>query len=451
MTHHRISRGLDIPIAGAASGSVVQLDAPDVVAIDPREFRGYTPRLDAREGDAVVAGQPLLRDKFHADLKIVSPVSGTVEAIERGARRVITAVKVRVGEGEPRRQRSWSSDALRDLSASDAMNQLAAGGGLALIRTRPLDHVPSPSARPQAVLIAATETGPLQPGVDVLLSADDRDALQAAIHVFNAVAEDKVFLTTHEGASHAALSGLSGVEQHSFSGPHPAGDPGLQVNHLCPPRAGGAVWTLRVWDAVLIGRLFLDGLLPAERTYAAVGVGVKQPRFVRTLLGAPIRHVVGEVEDGPMRWIAGSVLTGRAVGEDGFAPMLSRGVHVLPDTVERVLLGWAAPQLGRWSAHKAYLSGLLGWSTPQDLRPGLFGGERAIVPTGAYERVVATPDILPTFLFKAIMADDLERSIKLGLLDITEEEAALCSFVCPSKTNFDDVLRKGLEQYAKEV
>jgi Na+-transporting NADH:ubiquinone oxidoreductase subunit A len=451
MANHRIRKGLDLPIAGAASGAVVQLDRPETVAYDPRELRGFTARLAAREGEQVKQGQPLLYHKFRPEVVLVSPVSGTVREVRRGPRRVIHEVVVATGEGEAVRHKVWSPGSLASISRQDARDQILKGGGWPFLRTRPLDQVADPTTVPQSILICGTETGPLQPGADVLMTVADKEALQAAVYVLKALTDGAVYLTTTEGSAHPAMAGLQGVEAHTFSGPHPSGDPGVQINLIDPPRGTNRVWWLRAWDAVTIGRLFLEGTFSADRVYAAVGAGLSRPRNVRTLIGAPLAHITGETPKAPVRWLRGSVLTGLTTSADAWAGFYSRAVHVLPEEVHGAPFGWARPMLGTWSFYRAYLAGFTGASKPVDMRPGLWGGHRAIVPTGHYRDVVVTPDIEPSWLFKAILSGDLEQSIKLGMLDITEEEAALCSYICPSKTDFDVILRGGLETYAKEA
>lgn len=452
MANHRIRKGLDLPIAGAASGPVVRLDLPSTVAYSPAEFRGFIPRLAAREGERVKQGQPLMTHKFTPELTLVAPTAGVVREVRRGARRVVTEFVLDTSaEGELVRHKAWEPGALAKISREDARAQLLAGGCWPLLRTRPLDRIADPAVVPQSILIAGTESGPLQPGADVLLTAADKEAVQAAVYVLKALTDGPVHLSAPEGSTHPALSGIQGVEAHQFSGPHPAGDPGVQINLVDPPRGKAQVWWLRAWDAVTIGRLFLDGAFSSDRVYAAVGAALAKPRYVRTVLGAPLTHLTGETPSAPTRWIRGSVLTGTAVSPDSFASYYTRAVHLLPEKVESELFGWALPMLGTWSFYKAYLSGFTGASKPVDMRPGLYGGHRAIVPTGHYRDVVVTPDIEPSWLFKMILSGDLEESVKLGMLDITEEEAALCSYICPSKTDFDVILRDGLDAYAKEA
>ena len=450
MSDHVIRRGLDIPIQGAATGEVVSLDPPETVAYGPIELSGLTPRLDAREGDEVKRGSVLFHDKKRPSIVVRSPVAGVVKEVRRGARRVITDVVVERRGDEGEALRAYTPAELAGLSREDAAAAAAATGMWPALRTRPLDRIPSPDDVPQSILIGAMETGPLQPDVDVLLGADDADALQAAITVLSKLTDGQVHLARRKGQAHPALDGLSGVQAHTFSGPHPAGDMGVQVNLVDPPLGQNRVWVIRAWDAAVLGRILLTGSFEAERIYAATGAGCSQPRFVKTLLGAPLTHITSEKV--PSRWINGSVLTGVSTSSDRWAAFGARGVHVLPEEVPRYLFGWAMPALGAWSFYRAFLGAFMGPpASGVDLRPGTFGGERAIVPIGQYARVVATPDILPDFLFKSIIAGDLEESISLGLLDITQEEAALCTYICPSKIEFDVILRKGLEHYEQEA
>ncbi len=407
------------------------------------------PRLAKREGEEVQRGTVLFYDKKNPGIVVRSPIAGVVKEIRRGARRVITDVVVeRKGDGEETFA-SYTAEKLGGMSADEAIAAAMATGMFPAFRTRPLDRIPSPSVKPQSIFVCGTETGPLQPGADVLMSADHKAGLQAAITLLGRIAP--VHVTQTSGSSIAAFQGLSGATIHSFSGPHPSGDVGVQVNLVDPPRGQNRVWTIKAWDAALLGKALLDGRFPAERVYAAVGVGCAQPRYVRTVVGAPLKHVAGEAKS-PSRWIRGSVLTGTAVDEGRWAGFGSRAVHVLPSEVPRHILGWAMPALGAWSFHKAFLRAFAGAPAGGvDMRPGVNGGERAIVSIGAYQKVVATPDILPDFLFKSILAGDLEEAITLGLLDITMEEAALCTYICPSKVEFDVILKKGLELYEQEA
>jgi Na+-transporting NADH:ubiquinone oxidoreductase subunit A len=339
---------------------------------------------------------------------------------------------------------------LKSVTREEMGPLLLASGLWASLRTRPLNKVADPADTPQAIIVSGYETGPLQPGADALITPDDRDALQAGIYALKAMTDGNVSLAVGpEG--HAALTGLDEVEVHKFSGPHPAGDPSVQVSFIAPPRGSGVVWWVRAWDLLQIGRQLLSGEFSNERVYSAVGDGAQRPRLVKTLLGAPLEHIVGETHDRPLRWIRGSVLTGESVDSSRWASFYSRAIHLLPDEVPRKMFGWALPELGTYSFHRAFLSGFSTPKNPVAMNTAVWGGHRAIVPIGVYRKVVATPDIMPDFLFKAILAGDLPEAIELGLLDLSEEEAALCTYICPSKIEFGEILRQGLELYEREA
>jgi Na+-transporting NADH:ubiquinone oxidoreductase subunit A len=330
-------------------------------------------------------------------------------------------------------------------------NQALLASGLWMsLRTRPLNKVADPSVSPQAIVVSGFETGPLQPGAAALITPDDRDALQAGIYAMKALTDGPVCLSVGP-ERHSALTGLDGAEVHKFSGPHPAGDPAVQVSHICPPRGDGVIWWVRAWDLMEIGRYLLSGEFPNERIYAVVGDGVQQPRYVKTLLGAPLQDIVGDTHERTMRWIRGSVLTGEAVEPDRWASFYTRAVHILPDEAPQRIFGWALPSLRLYSFHRLFLSGFAPPKGGISMNTALGGGLRAIVPIGVYRKVIATPDIVPDFLFKSILAGDLGEALELGLLDLSEEEAALCTYICPSKIEFGDILRQGLAQYEREA
>jgi Na+-transporting NADH:ubiquinone oxidoreductase subunit A len=451
MPEHVIRRGLDLPIAGAATGSVESLPFPSKISVDPREFRGLVPRLAAREGDVVRAGDPLFYNKQRPEQRYLSPVSGRVTAIERGERRVITGVVVETdGANAAANFPIWDLGRLAGISRDQAKAQLLEGGFWWSIRQRPLGILANPDDVPQSIVVCATDSGPLQPGATELLASDAKEFVQAGILVLKSLTAGAVYLMTKAGSPHPALTGLAGVDEHSFRGPHPSGDVAVQINHVCPPKGNGKVWYIYAWDLARVGELFLRGRYTGQKVVAVVGTGAARNRLVRTVLGASLAAVAGDVKPGPIRWIRGSVLTGATASPEQSVGWYHNALHLLPEEVPRRLFGWMMPSFGTYSVHRSFLAGWTGGSG-LDLRPGVFGGHRGLVPTGQYRSVVASPDIEPEFLMKALAAGDLEESIKLGLLDLSDEEAALCTYVCPSKIEFDVLLRQGLASYEKEM
>jgi Na+-transporting NADH:ubiquinone oxidoreductase subunit A len=78
------------------------------------------------------------------------------------------------------------------------------------------------------------------------------------------------------------------------------------------------------------------------------------------------------------------------------------------------------------------------------------GNHRAIVPINTWESVLPM-DILPNELYRSILAEDVDEMEKLGLIECDDEDFALCSFACPSKTDVGGVIRKGLDMLQAEV
>jgi len=78
------------------------------------------------------------------------------------------------------------------------------------------------------------------------------------------------------------------------------------------------------------------------------------------------------------------------------------------------------------------------------------GGHRAMVPIGSFERVMPL-DLMPTFLLRALLMGQDERAEKLGALELDEEDLALCTFVCPGKSEYGPLLRQALTRIEKEA
>ena len=451
MSTIHVRRGLDLPIAGAAEGCVVTLPVPDRVAWVPTSLGtpGQGWRVLVNPGDAVVAGQPLFESKAVPGLCYPAPLAGTVAEVRRGERRVLEAVVVTPDGSDA--HAPWPAYAAADiggLARADVVAALLRSGLWGTLRTRPLDLVPSLDADIQSILVCGTETGPLQAPVEVLLDGVTPETLQAGLDALGTLGAP-VHLTRAADAP-AVLVGRAGVTEHVVVGPHPSGDPAVQVNLIDPPQGARRVVYLRAHEVAAIGAMLLTGRYPASRVFAVVGLGTRTRRFVRSVVGAPVVHLVGDLEDG-VRLIAGSVLTGRTVALTDFAGDRVTTFHALPGEVERHVLGWTMPMLGAFSAHRAFLTGLFGAGGRRfDLRPGVYGGIRAIIPVNALERVIATPDILPEPLFRSVAAEDIEEAVALGLLDLSPEEAALMTYVCPSKVDYDVLLAKGLAQYMRE-
>jgi Na+-transporting NADH:ubiquinone oxidoreductase subunit A len=452
MSVFKLKRGLDIPLLGAPiESSVEELPTPSRVAVTPHaDFGEFRLRLLVNEGDVVQHGAPLAEVKACPEMKIVAPASGTVVAIERGARRVITSIVLDVDPAH-REFEHGPMDAAT-IAAADAdtvRSRLLAGGVWPLLRSKPMAKIARPDRTPKAILVSGMETGPNQANPEVLLSGQT-DALQAGITALGKLTSGSVYLT--RGMSGGDIfNGLSGVEEVRFSGPHPAGDAETQINFVCPVADGQEVWFLTAADAALIGAFLLSGMYPARRVIAASGGALGSTGYARVQAGAPVAQVIEAFggAEGDVRAIDGSILTGRALPDEGYIGFNCRTVTVIPEGGQRDFMGWLGLGANKFSLQRLFVSKLMP-SKKFNLNTTQNGGFRAHVPIGSYERVVPS-DLEPVFLMKSILAQDIEEMLALGLLEMSREEAALCSFVCPSKINVSEILQQGWAQYESEA
>lgn len=447
MSDFTFKRGLDVPISGAAQGAVIRVDDPASVAVTPPDYKGNKMRLAVKVGARVEAGQPLGYAKTCPQIKFVSPAAGEVVEIRRGHRRAIEAVVVACGAGG-----EVDHGAVADIAALGADGvkaRLLAGGLWPLLRSKPLAGIADPDVAPVALLVSAHQTGPNCADPQRLLEGREKELVAG----FAALAQlaPVVHLCCAPSGPPAALAGISGLTIHRFSGPHPAGDPETQINFVCPPAADQRVWFCRTVDVADFGALLLSGKTPTRARVAVVGA-VASPSYLDAVVGSPVVDLVaaaGGSGDASVRIVGGSVLTGRTLGVDNF---LGQGGHTLSVIAEggtRHFLGWLNPGAAAFSNHRFFLSALL----PRKDRPlntAVHGGPRALVPIGSYNRVVPS-DIEPNFLMKAILCEDIEAMLALGLLEMSREEAALCTVVCPSKINYSEILGRGWAQYEKET
>jgi Na+-transporting NADH:ubiquinone oxidoreductase subunit A len=394
----------------------------------------------------VLLGQPLVRGKHLNAVTTTSPGTGVIEYIERGARRFLQTIAIRLeGDGEETFN-AWQPDELAGLNAAQVRDNLLASGLWVSFRTRPYSLVANPETEPHAIFVTAMDTSPLAADPAVII-ADSPDDFANGLTVVSKLTPGKVFVCKAAGA---AVPGTDGVSVEEFAGPHPAGLAGTHIHFLAPVGAERTIWHLNYQDVIAIGRLFTSGRLSTERIIALAGPQVFSPRLVRTRLGASINDLVrNELRPGESRAVSGSILSGHhAAGKTAFLGRFHLQVSVLREGRERELLGWLAPGLNKFSASKVFMAGLL----PQKefrLTTTKNGSPRAMVPTGSYERVMPL-DILPTQLLRALVVEDTEAARALGCLELDEEDLALCTFVDTGKYDYGPILRRNLRQIMKE-
>lgn len=442
----KIKKGLDISLQGKAEKVVLQLPLSETFAVKPTEYIGLTPRLAVKVGDTVLAGTTLFSDKYNPEIRFASPVSGTVELVNRGERRKLFDIVIKTdgkvsyedfGAGKP-----------SAMSAEDIKSKMLASGVWPLILKRPFGVVPQPSDAPKAIFITGFDSAPLAPDYEFVAQGEFQ-AFQTGVDALKKLTSGSVHLGVKYGAE-SMFAKASGLTVTQYDGPHPAGNAGTHINKLAPINKGESVWTINALDVIVIGRLFLTGHYDVTRTIAVTGPMASKPQYIKTIAGESVKNMLA---DNPVssniRIVLGNALTGEQVGHTEYLGLKTTQVTLLEEGAKMEFLGWAAPGLNKFSVSRTFFS----WLMPNKeyaLNTNTNGGLRPFVVTGQYEKVFPL-DIMPVQLLKSIIIEDIDLMESLGIYEVVEEDFALCEFVCTSKIEAQSIIRKGLDTLYKEL
>lgn len=444
----KIKRGLDIPLAGAPSGELDTSVTTRAAGLLGADYHGMKPTMAVQVGDVVKRGDLLFSDKKCEGVRYTSPAGGRVSAINRGAKRAFQSVVVEIDGDEAASFDQYAAEAARELPAEAIKNQLIQSGQWTALRARPFGRVADPATSPAGLFITAIDTHPHAPDPQQVI-AREAEAFELGQALLANLVDCPVYLCAAPGAE-MPQSAHERISRHDFAGPHPAGLAGTHVHFLMGASAERIAWTIGYQDVIAVGRLFLDGALYVERVVALAGPSVSRPRLVLSRVGADLQALVaGEGEGDDARLLSGSVLGGRAVQSDtAYLGRYHQQVALLPEGRERAFMGWLSPGVNKHSVMGIYLSSWFG-SKPLAMSTNTNGSERAMVPVGAYEKVMPL-DILPTQLLRALLVGDTETAQALGCLELDEEDLALCTYVCPGKYEYGGILRDNLTRIEKE-
>ena len=444
MQQIKLKRGLDIPFEGRAAETIGSVRRPAVYHIVPDHFAGIKPKLLVKEGDLVKAGSPLFHDKKFEEMFFTSPVSGKVAAIVRGDRRKVMSIDIEADE----------TIAYQTFDKTQDPKGLLLYSGLwSLIKQRPYDCIALPNKTPKAVFISTFDTAPAAPNYEWVLKGQLTD-LQAAVSKLANIAP--VYVGIQAGAKAIEFRELKDCTLFEVAGPHPAGNVGVQINHVLPIAKGETVWTINVQDLAIIGRLFTKGIVDMQKLVALTGPLAANPQYYRVLPGMPVSAVFGcNVQSGePVRYVAGNPLSGHQVGLDEMISVYDNQFTALDEGSEtHEFMGWLIPRFGDFNANctdpAKPLQRLFGQKEYNwDAR--LKGGRRAIIVSGEYDKVFPM-DIYPEYLIKAMIAGNLDRMEQLGAYEVAPEDFALCEYVCTSKMPLQAIVRAALDNLKNEV
>jgi Na+-transporting NADH:ubiquinone oxidoreductase subunit A len=450
MSHDiKIKKGLDIKLKGEAEKAIENAIVSNFYTIRPEDFHSVTPKLIAKVGTKVKAGEPIFYDKSNEAIQFVSPVSGEIIDIPRGEKRKILAIKIQADKEQTYQDNGKFN--LNTAKAEDVKNHLLASGCWPFIKQRPYDVIAKPGNSPKAIFVSAYASAPLTADLDFVLQGKEAE-LQAAVTALGKLTEGEVHVSVAKNGN-SPLATMSGATIHKVSGPHPSGNVGTQINKIDPVNKGEVVWTVNPQDLVIIGELLLTGKFNAERIVALVGSSVKKPRYFKTKLASEVASMIydnGVDKNDNIRIISGTILSGRQIQPDGCLDYYSNTITVIPEGNDYEFFGWTKPIFNKISTSRALTFSWLFPNKKFDLNTNTNGEHRAFVITGTYEEVFPL-DIYPMQILKSCMYKDLDEMEALGMYEVAPEDFALTEFVCVSKQPHQKIIREGLDLMLKEI
>ncbi len=452
--HIKIKKGLDLRLEGSAKANVSEVLIQSY-AIKPTDFIGVIPKLMVKEGDKVKAGSPLFFDKYNEKILFTSPVSGRIASIIRGERRVIQ--EIRISPDNEMDYEDFGTQPFSSMSNEEIIEKLLVSGAWTRIRQRPYSTIPNPNVVPKCIMIAGFDSSPLSPDLSVVLKGQKAD-IQLGIDILSKLTSGKVYVNTHDELSQSEdIFGLKNVVHTKFSGPHPSGNTSVHISHISPLNKGETIWYISPEDLVMIAKLFVHGKLITDRIIALTGPEVINPQYYNIKQGASISSIINSnvSKDINLRYISGNILTGKRIEENGYLGAYDNQITVLKEGDYYEFLGWLLPGFKKFSFSRTFPGGFSRFLPKRFQKPiqvdtNLHGGERAYVMTGEFEKVFPF-DIYPLQLIKACIIEDIDQMEELGIYEIDAEDFALCEVIDASKTNIQDIIRKGLEIIRKEM
>jgi len=439
-----LKKGFNINLEGKAFNEIGEDFNQNSFAIKPTDFIGITrPKLLVEVGEDVKAGTPILFDKLNEKIMYCSPVSGEVIDIVRGDKRRLEEIRILPDKKNKYLKHKIIDDSeLKNLSRERIINHLTKSGVWPHLIQRPFGLVADTNSEPKSIHVSFFDTNPLAPSYEFMYN-DDFDNINTGINVISKLTNGKVHLNHNKDS--IKKFNFNNCQNNLFSGPHPSGNVGVQIHHIDPVNKNDIVWSISPYGLIQIGKLFSKGIYDSSKIISLVGSCVAKPKYFKCNSGFSVKELISTyVNETNFRVISGNVLTGTSIGLDGYLGFYDNMITVIPEGNEHSFLGWIMPIFNKLSFQRAF--GLLSFLTPNkkyNLDTNTNGELRAFVQSGVFERVLPM-DILPTYLFKSILAGDYDEMEELGIYELVEEDIALCEFVDVSKNELQVLLRKGL-------
>lgn len=443
-----LKRGLNIRLKGDAEKVLGTSIEADKVALKPTDFPGLVPKILVKAGQEVKAGEPIFFDKYNPEILFTAPTSGEVLSIDRGERRKVLEIVIKA-DGKNNSVEFSKADPQK-LSREEIKEQLKASGLWPFLRQRPYGIVARPESSPLHIFISGFDSAPLAPDYEFILRGQ-ASVFQTGINALAKLTDGKIHVGIRPDQANGFFSGIKNIETTQFAGPHPAGNVGIQIHHIHPISKGDIVWTISPQEVIYIGRLFETGKVDFSKIIALTGSEVKAPKYYKVTHGTNLSGLLKDAtkRQSNERFISGNVLTGTQVDADDYLSFYHQQVTVIPEGDEYEFMGWANLGFNKFTASKTFFSKLFP-KKAYILNANMHGGERAFVLSGQYEKYLPM-NILPVYLLKAVLANDIDKMEQLGIYEIIEEDLALCEYACTSKIKVQDIVRQGLDLMMKEL
>ena len=432
-----IKKGHNINISGFAPREFSNAPAQKFVSISPQDFNYIKPKLLVKEGDQVSLGDALFFDKINPEVKWPSIASGTISKIVYGERRAVLDIIIEV---DAEKEKNIELDKQINLSSKDNVKEFIQKHNFwPFFTQRPFNKVVNPSDSPKCIVVSLADSSPLANDLSFSL-AENKEYIISALSNLKKLTDGHLYVAVR-GDNFSFLSDYDFINLIQVEGPHPSGNVGVILNRVNPLNQNEVVWTVQGSHLPVLGKLFSKGIIDFSLNICIGGPAVK-PSYIKSRIGARFDLYKDSLLMENVRIISGNVLTGKQVDIDGFLGFYHSSFSVIEESFERPFVGWLHPGgKSKYSVFNAYLGSnkkSFDFTTLQN------GSNRAFVPIDAWEKVFPM-DIYINALARSIEANDIDEMEQLGIYECDEEDVALCSFVCPSKSDVGAIIRKGLD------
>ena len=432
-----IKKGHNINISGLASREFSNAPTQKFVSISPQDFNYIKPKLLVKEGDQVSLGDALFFDKINPEVKWPSVASGTISKIVYGERRAVLDIIIEVDE---EKEKNIESEKQINLSSKDEVKDFIQKHNFwPFFTQRPFNKVVNPSDNPKCIVVSLADSSPLANDLSFSL-AEKKEYIISALSNLKKLTDGHLYVAVR-GDNFSFLSDYDFINLIQVEGPHPSGNVGVILNKVNPLNQNEVVWTVQGSHLPVLGKLFSKGVIDFSLNICIGGPAVK-PSYIKSRIGARFDLYKDSLLMENVRIISGNVLTGKQVDIDGFLGFYHSSFSVIEESFETPFVGWLHPGgKSKYSVFNAYLGSnkkSFDFTTLQN------GSNRAFVPVDAWEKVFPM-DIYINALARSVEANDIDEMEQLGIYECDEEDVALCSFVCPSKSDVGAIIRKGLD------